>query len=451
MVAITDESGIEKARFRYDPFGKQYTVPNQSAINQTPVTAWLEDTQRGFTGHEMLNSVDIIHMNGRIYDANIGRFMQADAYIQAPKNMQSMNRYSYVLNNPLSYTDPSGHFFKSIKKYWRTIAAITITVLCYGTCAPVVAGFLAGAVQTGSLKGAIVGAFTAGIFQGIGDAFKNIANANYAASMDFMTKGMENGGLGLNGSTAELFASRGLTTAQQVGKVLSHAVTGGAMSSLNGGKFGNGFLSAGVTQAFSKTIQGISANGGKRIVAAAVLGGVTSAATGGKFANGAVTAAFSRAFNDESHPDYSKARNHDELLAMIKGENYILSIDNYTIKPVGWDDFTELLYLSFKKNLVIKGGVEIAHGSGATALVTTNLDFDLGYETSYNTGVMGKPFGSVGADVYSSGPITGFYQSVEFCAIGCISVEWNYINWSVGTSLTAGGGFMKTTGYKGSF
>ncbi|MCP4233022.1 MAG: hypothetical protein GY770_05450 [Aestuariibacter sp.] len=55
-------------------------------------------------------------MNGRIYDPTLGRFLQADPHIQAPKNSHNYNRYSYVLNNPLSYTDPSGYFFKSLFK-----------------------------------------------------------------------------------------------------------------------------------------------------------------------------------------------------------------------------------------------------------------------------------------------------------------------------------------------
>ncbi|MCP3921086.1 MAG: RHS repeat-associated core domain-containing protein [Desulfobacterales bacterium] len=50
-----------------------------------------------------------IHMNGRVYDPEIGRFLSADPVIQAPYNTQSYNRYSYCFNNPLSYTDPSGY------------------------------------------------------------------------------------------------------------------------------------------------------------------------------------------------------------------------------------------------------------------------------------------------------------------------------------------------------
>lgn len=62
-------------------------------------------------------------MNGRIYDPTLGRFLQADLHIQAPKNSQNYNRYSYVLNNPMSYTDPSGFFFDKLDhcKLWSPL------------------------------------------------------------------------------------------------------------------------------------------------------------------------------------------------------------------------------------------------------------------------------------------------------------------------------------------
>ncbi|OEY70582.1 hypothetical protein BI198_14165 [Rheinheimera salexigens] len=65
----------------------------------------------------MVNDFEVIHMGGRTYNPHLGRFMQADPFIQAPGNLQNYSRYSYVLNNPMSYTDPSGYnFFKSAYK-----------------------------------------------------------------------------------------------------------------------------------------------------------------------------------------------------------------------------------------------------------------------------------------------------------------------------------------------
>lgn len=51
----------------------------------------------------------LIHMNGRMYDPLLGRFVQADPMVQSPGQGQSWNRYTYVFNNPLAWTDPSGY------------------------------------------------------------------------------------------------------------------------------------------------------------------------------------------------------------------------------------------------------------------------------------------------------------------------------------------------------
>jgi hypothetical protein len=50
-------------------------------------------------------------MNGRLYDAKLGRFLSPDNFVQDPFSTQSFNRYGYVVNNPLSYVDESGEFF----------------------------------------------------------------------------------------------------------------------------------------------------------------------------------------------------------------------------------------------------------------------------------------------------------------------------------------------------
>lgn len=108
---ITNTSGLVVKDFYYDPWGAS-RVPNNN------ITQWIVDqpfkkiistiSSRGFTNHEHLDEVGLIHMNGRIYDSKIARFVQADPIIQNPLRVQSLNRYSYVWNNPLNATDPSG-------------------------------------------------------------------------------------------------------------------------------------------------------------------------------------------------------------------------------------------------------------------------------------------------------------------------------------------------------
>ena len=66
---------------------------------------------RGYTGHEHFFEVGLIHMNGRMYDPKLERFLSPDNYIQNPYNTQNYNRYSYVLNNPLMYNDPTGQMY----------------------------------------------------------------------------------------------------------------------------------------------------------------------------------------------------------------------------------------------------------------------------------------------------------------------------------------------------
>ncbi|MNL02744.1 hypothetical protein D3C87_1232630 [compost metagenome] len=82
---------------------------------------------RGYTGHEHLQSVGLINMNARLYDPKLHRFLQPDNNIQDPFNTQNYNRYGYVLNNPLKYTDPSGEF-------WQFVA-MALSVYIYGGAA----------------------------------------------------------------------------------------------------------------------------------------------------------------------------------------------------------------------------------------------------------------------------------------------------------------------------
>jgi RHS repeat-associated protein len=65
-------------------------------------------TRRGFTGHEMLDNVGLVHMNGRVYDPALGRFVCADPFIDGETNPQGCNRYAYVQNRPCSLLDQTG-------------------------------------------------------------------------------------------------------------------------------------------------------------------------------------------------------------------------------------------------------------------------------------------------------------------------------------------------------
>ena len=167
----------------------------------------LNGDQRGFTGHEHLAELGIIHMNGRLYDPVLGRFLQADPIIQAPHNAQSHNRYAYVLNNPLSFTDPSGFSFWT---KWRkpiiglvaaivTAGAATWAMGAYATLygstvfatagvastsltgigtavAAAAGGFAAGGINGGNIQSALRGAFTAALTVGVLQGIEGLAS-----------------------------------------------------------------------------------------------------------------------------------------------------------------------------------------------------------------------------------------------------------------------------------
>jgi len=104
-VAITDGAGDIKVQQGFGPFGKARTA-NWDATDFLPGRNY---DSRGFTDHEHLENTRLINMNGRGYDFNLGRFLSIDPIIQFPENSQSLNPYSYLMNNPMAGTDPTGY------------------------------------------------------------------------------------------------------------------------------------------------------------------------------------------------------------------------------------------------------------------------------------------------------------------------------------------------------
>ncbi len=67
-------------------------------------------TERTFTGQALDSRTGLMYYRARWYDPRLGRFIQADTVVPGAGNPQALNRYAYVVNNPLRYTDPSGHY-----------------------------------------------------------------------------------------------------------------------------------------------------------------------------------------------------------------------------------------------------------------------------------------------------------------------------------------------------
>src|ERR1035437_3391962 len=155
-------------------------------------------------------------MNGRLYDPYLQRFLSPDPTVQAPGDAQSYNRYSYCMNNPLMYTDPSGYTFKD---WWHkhgnqvasTVVAvgagIVVGVATAGIGDIVIAGFLTGAAAGASsgLTGAVLhkqnldGCLSATISGGFIGGATGIATAGVMAGIGY--------GVGLLNNTALPFGS----------------------------------------------------------------------------------------------------------------------------------------------------------------------------------------------------------------------------------------------------
>lgn len=285
---ITDALGTIVQEQSFDPWGQRRNAVNWESLLTAQLTGFAHSiTTRAFTGHEMLDEVGIIHMNGRIYDPKLARFLQADPFVQAPTNTQSLNRYSYGFNNPLNGVDPSGYGF--IQWALGKLAAILdipelVTVVSIASCA------------TGNIFACAGGTFAA-TYGYTGDLGASIKSGLIAGVSAFAFQQIGNA-----------FSDTGVLAEGGAAHIGAHAVTGGVLSVLQGGKFGHGFVSAGLTKGLSPSLENISGVMINNIdigevVVAATLGGTISQATGGKFANGAMTAAFANVYNAQRGGD----------------------------------------------------------------------------------------------------------------------------------------------------
>jgi RHS repeat-associated protein len=304
LVSTSDHTAAVTQRYAYDPFGKRRVVSGEYDADGKLVYDWNNTnhgTDRGFTGHEHLDDVGIIHMNARLYDPRLGIFVQPDPLIQDSLNLQNYNPYGYCYNNPMSCTDPTGMLFGGlfsvpiIDNAWNhhikpaipTIASIAAAIYL-GPASTVwtgatgifssaitqtaIAGFASGAIASGSFKGGLQGAVSALAFYGAG-------------------------------SFAE-----GKSLAWGIA---AHGVVGCATAELGGGRCGAGALSAAFSHGVANTDLAKRIFGSGDMVAStalsAIVGGTGSVLGGGKFSNGAITGSFGYLFNCGAHPGTCKS------------------------------------------------------------------------------------------------------------------------------------------------
>ncbi len=104
---VTNEGGVCTSQQAYYPYGAI------RLITPTPPCGDTVPTDFGFTGQRKDASSGLMYYGARYYDAGLGRFVSADSMVPNANNPQALNRYSYVSNNPLNFTDPTGHCWGS--------------------------------------------------------------------------------------------------------------------------------------------------------------------------------------------------------------------------------------------------------------------------------------------------------------------------------------------------
>ena len=277
IVAITNATGglVEKRQF--DAWGLLTKVQNGAGVTLTKLTFF----DRGYTGHEHLESVGLINMNGRVYDPMLHRFLQADSMVQEPYNTQNYNRYGYCLNNPLKYTDISGEDFGITFAISMGVALAVYFGDALINDRPITFRGIATTVVTTAVS--------AGISYGIGSAVVGINNLYVRATV----------------------------------QALAHGTAQGTLTAIQGGKFWTGFATGSLSSVMSSLWQGgehitdrgdftmkreiINGIGGAEpgsigtIFFGSISGGAGAAISGGNFWQGAVTGMIVSGLNHTLH------------------------------------------------------------------------------------------------------------------------------------------------------
>ncbi|MEH6681043.1 MAG: RHS repeat-associated core domain-containing protein [Sediminicola sp.] len=157
ILAITDADGDVREELHFGAWG---TVDRFLDSTGNTIFGHGSLLGRGYTGHEHFFEVSLIHMNGRMYDAQLGRFLSPDNFVQDPFNTQNFNRYGYVLNNPLMYNDASGEFFWFAVGIGALVGAISQAIKPGANFGSIVGGALIGGAA--GMIGAGVGSWAAG-------------------------------------------------------------------------------------------------------------------------------------------------------------------------------------------------------------------------------------------------------------------------------------------------
>jgi RHS repeat-associated protein len=354
IVAITDAAGAVVEKRLFDAWGAILKV--QDGAGNT--LAGLTVLDRGYTGHEHLESVGLINMNGRLYDPKLHRFLQPDNFVQQPENTQNYNRYAYVLNNPLKYTDPSGEMLiGAAVLIGAAIAAATYTMTAVLADVPFTLGGLA--------KATFIGAASAAVTFGIGTACSSITNFFARSAVQAVAHGTFQGGMaGISGG--------------DFWKTFAQA----AISSIAASAFGQGYNHEGI-DANGDMVNPTKVWGGAgnfanksfgTIAFGTVAGGVTAELSGGNFWQGAVTGLFVSGLNHFAHKLIVRGMIYDRLkTAGIEDPYAEASYAGLSLEEFGLKVFPDLMKQANNPEFEKKETIDSKGSLGLTPVGSNDL------------------------------------------------------------------------------
>jgi RHS repeat-associated protein len=421
---LTDEGGHKRAAYTYDPWGAQKGSTVGSPRPDPILASW----DRGYTGHEEISAAHFVHMNGRVYDADAGIFVSPDLVTQTLTDDRTFNRYSYVLNNPLGYVDPTGYFHiggtiggwissagnaignaisgagnalnqagQWLQQNWREVviitAAVALTVVTAGADSPILVGMLSGAALGG------------------------LSSALYGGTPGDILKAAAIGGLfgGLGAGIGEAFSVGSWES------IAGQGALGGLDTAVHSGDFAKGFALSALT-ALGPDIQDISGFSGAallRVGAQAALNGTISALEGDKFANGAAWGAFAQLQSDINSTQWAQGLQSGPVASLVDASQKLI------------EDATGLIALANTLPVSLKGVV-----AAAAFVAVGKFEVNFGpYDVQTNMMVSGT-IQQMLNDPFAAGSI--MFSSSTVVAL---TPPWSQASQSLGASYFASYGY----------
>lgn len=329
---VTGPTGARVETITYQPYGEINTDSPGTPVN----------TSYKYTGQERDASTGLMYYEARYYDPRLGRFISPDSIVSTLSVPQDLNRYAYARNNPMLYTDPSGH-----------------CPICIGIGIGILIGAISSGIQSDwDLKSTLIGGVIGGASAGIG---AGVASSVYSATLSALgstwagVAGGVVGGAAAGGTSAVLANAAGYRV--NIGLAIA---SGAAAGGITGGAYGEwGELGA--------------------LAAAPVAGASAAAISGADPGVGALIAAATAAFSlgvkdfisgQRSNPVSGRALTSDEMaearfvfgrkinysgVRIFNEKYFFLQGSNYQMSPDG-----NIYWPNECGNLAVCGGGPIA-------------------------------------------------------------------------------------------